>query len=118
VLLSGCVDPLEVGRVADKEYEQERFWVDRVSHTYKVGDVRFTTYSYDLRVDEEDWILVIEGWNKDEKFVRETHYVSKGVFDSFELGDRYEVGPTPVYSDGSAYVRPATEEDREIYPTH
>ena len=78
-VLFGCEKRLTEGYIVEKQYEPERTW----TQIQKVGNVSVPQ----IYKDDEDFILIVEGFNEDNKLVRQSFYVSKEYYDEHEVGD-------------------------------
>lgn len=87
VLLSGCGRELTEGEIIDKRHEPESTFVMLIPMAMSCGKNCTTTIFIPYVVhDDEDWILVVRGIDKDGEELTEDWYVSEKEYESAPVG--------------------------------
>ena len=80
ILMSiGCEKRLTEGHIAEKQYEPSRTWTQMQT----VGEITTPVIHH----DDEDFIFIMEGFNADNELVKQTFYVSEGMYNDHEVGE-------------------------------
>ena len=90
VVLAACEPPIRSGQVVQKLYEPARTWTAMVPMSVYCGqNCRMMTMVPMTHYDDEDFILIIQGWNeKAEEFQRRRIYVAtRRQWESIQTGD-------------------------------
>jgi hypothetical protein len=87
VLLSGCGRELTEGEIIDKRHEPESTFVMLIPMVVSCGKTCTTTILIPYVVhDDEDWVLVIRGRDKDGDELTEDWYVSEKEYEAAPVG--------------------------------
>lgn len=89
LLISGCGRQLDEGEVIGKRYEPEHTYVMMIPIVISCGNNCVSTVMMPYLVrDDEDYILIVQGYNDDDELITENWYVDKKAYEKATTGRR------------------------------
>ncbi len=85
VFACGCTSSIESGIIDEKRYEPEREYSKK-----EMAILVPPTFIYTKFIDDEDYVLVISGTDRNGKLTKREVYVTKEVYDSLKKGDAFD----------------------------